>query len=301
MSNPLRDVRTSPRLGDARAARRSPSTILVVDDRPDTRYVTARILTAAGYEVREAGTGRDALQLARFRPDLIVLDVVLPDLDGFEVCRRLKSDRLTHTIPIIHKTAFRCEEGDRELGFAVGADTYLTDPIGPDALVDTVRRLLQSRVHSHLIAMLLTPLPLCTSCLADRTGRRAEDVEAVISTIAATILLLIGPDICAACQTTRTTVRLAGAGPETTPRPGPNVSPSTVHRAPVRPALDAMIWRTLEARPGELLCTACLAKAIGATQRIDHALMAAEGRGAVRRFGPCAGCAKQRLLCGVER
>jgi CheY-like chemotaxis protein len=64
------------------------NTILVVDDRPDTRYATTRVLAGAGFDVRETATGRDALRLARTAPDLIVLDIALTDIDGFEVCRR---------------------------------------------------------------------------------------------------------------------------------------------------------------------------------------------------------------------
>ena len=71
------------------------NTILVVDDRPDARYALVRTLTGAGYDVRETATGRDALRLARLFPDLIVLDIALQDMDGFEVCRRLKMDAVT--------------------------------------------------------------------------------------------------------------------------------------------------------------------------------------------------------------
>ncbi|MGH7342370.1 MAG: response regulator [Candidatus Rokuibacteriota bacterium] len=118
-------------------------TILVVDDRPEARYSTVRILSAAGYDVRETATGRDALRLARLSPALIVLDVVLPDMDGFEVCRRLKSDALTGSIPVLHKTAIYGEER-RALGLAAGAADYLPEPIEPEVLLATVDRLLNA-------------------------------------------------------------------------------------------------------------------------------------------------------------
>jgi CheY-like chemotaxis protein len=118
-------------------------TILVVDDRPEARYVTVRTLSAAGYDVRETATGRDALRLARLSPDLIVLDVALPDMDGFEVCRRLKSDPLTGSIPVLHKTAVYGDE-HRALGLAAGAADYLADPIEPAVLLATVDRLLNA-------------------------------------------------------------------------------------------------------------------------------------------------------------
>jgi DNA-binding response OmpR family regulator len=121
------------------------NTILVVDDRPETRYITVRTLTAAGYDVRETATGRDALRLARLSPDLIVLDVALPDIDGFEVCRRLKNDLLTSPIPVLHKTAVLGDADHRRRGLAAGADDYLADPIEPGLLVATIERMLNRR------------------------------------------------------------------------------------------------------------------------------------------------------------
>jgi CheY-like chemotaxis protein len=118
-------------------------TILVVDDRPEARYATVRTLSAAGYDVRETATGRDALRLARLSPDLIVLDVALPDIDGFEVCRRLKSDMLTVTIPVVHKTAVYGDDEHRHRGLAAGAAEYLAEPVEPEHLLATVDRLLK--------------------------------------------------------------------------------------------------------------------------------------------------------------
>jgi CheY-like chemotaxis protein len=86
---------------------------LVVDDRPDARYSMARPLTAAGFDVRETATGRDALRLARLQVDAIVLDLVLPDIDGYEVLRRFKTDPATMNIPVILKTAVHREDGHR--------------------------------------------------------------------------------------------------------------------------------------------------------------------------------------------
>jgi DNA-binding response OmpR family regulator len=121
------------------------STILVVDDRPDARYAMVRALTSAGYDVRETATGRDALRLARIFPDLIVLDIALQDIDGFEVCRRLKMDAVTSGIPIVHKTAVFKDEEHRRRGLEAGADEYLTEPIEPQTLVGIVQRLLARR------------------------------------------------------------------------------------------------------------------------------------------------------------
>jgi DNA-binding response OmpR family regulator len=117
-------------------------TVLVVDDRPDARYKIARPLAAAGFDVRETATGRDALRLARLQVDAIVLDLVLPDMDGYEVLRRLKADALTRDIPVILKTAARLEDGDRELGLHAGAADYFAEPFDPQVLVAAVRRVL---------------------------------------------------------------------------------------------------------------------------------------------------------------
>jgi CheY-like chemotaxis protein len=121
------------------------NTILVVDDRPDTRYATTRILAGAGFDVRETATGRDALRLARTSPDVIVLDIALTDIDGFEVCRRLKSDAATRAIPIVHKPSVYRDPDHRQQGLAAGADEYLIDPVEPQVLIDTIRRFLPGR------------------------------------------------------------------------------------------------------------------------------------------------------------
>ena len=117
-------------------------TILVVDDHPAARYVMARTLVAAGFDVRETASGRDALQLARLKPDAIVLDIALPDIDGFEVVRLLRSDPLTMLIPVLHKSGHYCDAEHRQRGIAAGADDYLMEPFTPHELVDAVRRLL---------------------------------------------------------------------------------------------------------------------------------------------------------------
>jgi CheY-like chemotaxis protein len=119
-------------------------TILVVDDRPDARYATTRVLTAAGYDVRETGSGRDAIRLTPLPVDLVVLDVDLVDLDGFEVCRRIKADPATASIPVLLKTAvYRDAEHERR-GYAAGANGYLRDPIAPEEFLETVGHLLSN-------------------------------------------------------------------------------------------------------------------------------------------------------------
>ena len=114
----------------------------MVDDRPDARYSMTRPLTAAGFDVRETATGRDALRLARLQADAIVLDVVLPDMDGIEVLRLLKADPATPNVPVILKTAVHREDGHRQRGLDAGAAEYFAEPFDSQALVAAVHRVL---------------------------------------------------------------------------------------------------------------------------------------------------------------
>jgi DNA-binding response OmpR family regulator len=102
----------------------------------------ARPLAAAGFDVRETATGRDALRLARQGVDAIVLDLVLVDMEGWEVLRRLKTDALTRNVPVILKTAVQVEEGDRQRGLESGAHAYFAEPFDPQALIAAVRGVL---------------------------------------------------------------------------------------------------------------------------------------------------------------
>ena len=124
------------------------STILVVDDRPDARYSMTRPLAAAGFDVRETATGRDALRLARLQIDAIVLDLVLPDMEGYEVLRRLKEDAATRNIPVILKTAVHIQDGHRQRALDAGGADYFAEPFDPQAFVAAVRRALGDRASS---------------------------------------------------------------------------------------------------------------------------------------------------------
>ena len=118
--------------------------VLVVDDTDGNRYVVSRILRGAGMEVLEAENGARALELVRSVPDLVVLDINLPDITGYEVCRHIKSDPVTATIPVMHLSASYTASADRAFGLEAGADAYLTHPIDPPVLVATVRALLRA-------------------------------------------------------------------------------------------------------------------------------------------------------------
>jgi signal transduction histidine kinase len=130
-------------------------TILTVDDNDALRYSLSRSLKGGGYKVVEARNGAEALRLANECPDLITLDVHLPDTDGFEVCRRLKNNPKTSHIPILHISATFVESEYRVRGLEAGADAYLSEPISRDELLATVGALLrlkqaerESRLHA---------------------------------------------------------------------------------------------------------------------------------------------------------
>jgi PAS domain S-box-containing protein len=134
------------------AARFPGARILVVDDFPDGREVSSTFLRHAGYEVTEAATGAQALARAAEGVDLVILDVNLPDLDGFEVCRRLKADPATTAIPVVHLSAAHREIDDRVRGLESGADAYLTLPVRAEELIATVNSVLRiHRAESELL------------------------------------------------------------------------------------------------------------------------------------------------------
>jgi len=123
-------------------------TILVVDDEPHIVEIVRDYLKQAGYRVVTANDGQMALTLARHeRPDLIVLDLLLPEIDGLDVCRRLRQDPGLADVPIIMLTA-RVEETDRLIGLELGADDYVTKPFSPREVVARVRAVLR-RARSH--------------------------------------------------------------------------------------------------------------------------------------------------------
>ena len=117
--------------------------ILIVEDDPDIADLVTRFLDKAGFITERAGSGRDALkQITARPPDLVVLDLMLPHMDGLEICRILRSDERTAAIPIIMVTA-RGEETERIVGLELGADDYVPKPFSPSELVARVRALLR--------------------------------------------------------------------------------------------------------------------------------------------------------------
>ena len=118
-------------------------TILVIDDEPELVKLLDYNLTKAGYLVLSAKDGENGLATARkHSPDAIILDVMMPGLDGWEVCKRLRTDPSTSALPILMLTA-KAEEGDRVLGMELGADDYVTKPFGVRELLARVKALLR--------------------------------------------------------------------------------------------------------------------------------------------------------------
>lgn len=117
--------------------------VLVVDDEPDLLELVRYNLTKAGYDVACVMSGAEALSHARVHPpDLILLDVLLPDIDGLEVCKALRRNPQTGTIPIVMLTA-RSEDADIVAGLEIGADDYLTKPFSPRVLLARIKAVLR--------------------------------------------------------------------------------------------------------------------------------------------------------------
>jgi DNA-binding response OmpR family regulator len=152
--------------------------ILVVDDEPDAVELIEFNLKTAGYEVVTAGDGAEALKKARtFAPNLILLDLMLPEVDGLEVCKLLRRDPATSGIPVIMVTA-KAAEIDRVLGLELGADDYVTKPFSPRELVLRVKSILRrgqadeaEKSDQYHIGDLFVDIP---RHLVTVTGKRVE-------------------------------------------------------------------------------------------------------------------------------
>jgi CheY-like chemotaxis protein len=122
----------------------NPAVILVVDDSATKRYLLVSWLTRAGFTVHEAESGGQALaMLPGLGADLVILDVKLPDMSGFEVCERIKTDPTYGVLPVIHVSAHAVDVVDRTQGLNRGADAYLVEPIEPDELIATAQAVLR--------------------------------------------------------------------------------------------------------------------------------------------------------------
>jgi len=128
-------------------------TILNVDDNAANRYLKSRTLRTAGFHVIDSATGKDALaHIAENRPDLVLLDINLPDMSGIEVCRLIKQNPSTHRIPVIHISATYLTAPDEARGVDAGAEIYLSEPVPPAVLISAVRTLLKLKAAENSLA-----------------------------------------------------------------------------------------------------------------------------------------------------
>jgi signal transduction histidine kinase len=157
------------------------ATLLNVDDNSANRYVKSRVLRSAGFTVVEAGTGADALRLTEERnPDLVLLDVRLPDVSGIEVCRVLRNRPGTQHIPIIQISATHLTAQDEAMALSAGADIYLYEPVGPQELASAVRTLIKLRAAERERAALLAEAQEGRR-LAEQAVRMQDEFLAMLS------------------------------------------------------------------------------------------------------------------------
>ena len=119
--------------------------VLIAEDTEDSRIVLERLLTSQGFEVASGINGLEALRLARENPpDIIISDILMPEMDGFELCRQIKKDPILHKIPLIFYTATYTEQKDRYLGMALGAALFVLKPVSPpQSIVNIIKDVLE--------------------------------------------------------------------------------------------------------------------------------------------------------------
>ncbi|VCU68026.1 Autoinducer 2 sensor kinase/phosphatase LuxQ [Pigmentiphaga humi] len=176
-------------------------TVLVVDDNPVTRYATARTLRTAGFGTAEAETGAQALQLAQSGISAVVLDVHLPDMNGFEVCRALRAQPDSASLPVVHLSAAHVRDTDKVQGLEAGANAYLTHPAEPAVLLATVAALLRARDaelamrQSEARFRAIYNQAVGGICLLDPQGRLAEVNPALLSLLDRTAAQLLNHEV----------------------------------------------------------------------------------------------------------
>ncbi|MBD1864080.1 MULTISPECIES: response regulator [Trichocoleus] len=145
--------------------------ILHVDDNESNRYIVSRILRNAGFIALEADTGQAGLQVVTEQsPDLVILDVKLPDLNGFEVCHQIKTNAKTAFIPVLHLSASFIESRDKAQGLDSGADAYLAQPVEPIELLATIRSLLRIRRAEDAALALAKEWQITFDSISDGVG-----------------------------------------------------------------------------------------------------------------------------------
>jgi CheY-like chemotaxis protein len=199
----------------------APARILVVDDAEASRYITSRWLRRSGHDVTEVDTGGRALSALQDQDfDLVLLDVRLPDMSGFEVCERIKADPDTAALPVIHISATFVEADDRAHGLSQGADGYLTEPVDPGLLLATVEsalRYYRARIAAERLAHRLSQLTEASLAINE-----AQSFPALLSATVKGVATIFGSAATVLVATSDGQV-LRG----TTPAPGRSVSVRT--------------------------------------------------------------------------
>ena len=238
--------------------------LLLVDDDEAKRYVLGTWLRRAGHTVMEVGTGREALAVAA-TADLVLLDVNLPDMSGFDVCRQIKTDPRTAAIPVIQVSATAVEVADRAHGLTQGADAYLVEPTEPEELLATVTaalRYYRARTRAERTAAMLAALASTT--LDINAAETFDGLAAVAAADAARIfsveavLMLEMPD----GQLRRMSGR--PGGPATRAARWPARAPGRCRGARARPRCGQ---RGREHRPGRLAAPSARQHAAGGRLR----------------------------------
>src|SRR6266508_3420161 len=153
-----------------------PRTILVVDDTPQNIRLLDAVLTPRGYTVVPAGSGEEALaKVAQEKPDLVLLDILMPGMDGYEVCRRLRDDAETRALPIVMITA----SGDQEKlkALEAGADEFVTKPFNQAELLARVKSLLRIKAYHDTIQAQTTELAEWNRTLEERVQAQVDELQ----------------------------------------------------------------------------------------------------------------------------
>ena len=183
---------------DFRPIDRSEHERLIIDDNPASRYATVRQLRGAGFRTREAATGADGLAAADDSISAVVLDIHLPDIDGFDLCAMLRSQPATARLPVLHLTAAYVTDEDKVRGLDSGADAYLARPVEPAVLVATVQALVRTRVaeeamrRSEAKFRAIYAQAQAGIALLDDQGRLADVNPAMLKMLARTGAEVIG-------------------------------------------------------------------------------------------------------------
>ena len=183
---------------DFRPIDRSAHELLIIDDNPASRYATVRQLGSAGFRTREAATGADGLAMADASISAVVLDIHLPDIDGFDLCALLRSRPETARVPVLHLTAAYVTDDDKVRGLDSGADAYLARPVEAAVLVATVQALVRTRVaeeamrRSEAKFRAIYAQALAGIALLDDQGRLVDANPAMLKMLARPESQLIG-------------------------------------------------------------------------------------------------------------